>query len=81
MTTSWNTWIPFLVDLLTPISDIAIEAYLNSDDIAASKWLSYMYGYVDLTFKDIENLTVPELSILAYCTNKRMKREQERSPF
>ncbi|WP_338230786.1 hypothetical protein [Lactiplantibacillus paraxiangfangensis] len=62
---------------LTPISDRAVKAYLDSDDINVIKWISYMAGTLNLNSDDVANLTIPELSVMVYCTRKRIKNEQE----
>lgn len=64
---------------LSRISDRAVKAYLNSGEVDAIKWIIYMQGAADLSFSDIEKLTVPELCILVYCTQKRIDIMQQNS--
>ncbi|WP_157771894.1 hypothetical protein [Levilactobacillus brevis] len=41
------------------------------------KWYAYMEGAVNLTFGDIDKLTIPELSVMVYCTNERIKNQAQ----
>ncbi|MEQ6218276.1 hypothetical protein ABMB44_05630 [Levilactobacillus brevis] len=41
------------------------------------KWYAYMEGAVNLTFDDIDKLTIPELSVMVYCTNERIKNQAQ----
>ncbi|WP_105965059.1 hypothetical protein [Apilactobacillus micheneri] len=55
-----------------------IANYLNSDLIDGAKWSTYMMGYLSLTPEDVENMSVPELDILMYCNQKRIKMDSDK---
>lgn len=67
----------FLQASSTSLSQRAVQAYLNSDDPDVLKWYAYMEGAVNLTFDDIDKLTIPELSVMVYCTNERIKNQTQ----
>ncbi|WP_203642983.1 hypothetical protein [Levilactobacillus andaensis] len=46
---------------------------MNSNEPDVLKWYAYMNGTINLTFDDIDKLTMPELSVMVYCTNERIK--------
>lgn len=67
----------FLRASSTSLSQRAVKAYLDSDNPDVLKWYAYMEGTANLTFDDIDKLTMPELSVMVYCTNERIKHQAQ----